>query len=73
MTVDGPKLKHAEITERIIGVFFAVYNELGHGFLESVYQNAMVIALAQAGLQVEREVPVPVYFRGQIVGDYRAD
>jgi len=73
MSVDGSNLKHAEITEKIIGVFFAVYNELGHGFLESVYQNAMVIALAQAGLQVEREVPVPVFFRGQIVGDYRAD
>jgi GxxExxY protein len=73
MSADGSALKHAEITEKIIGMFFAVYNELGHGFLESVYQNAMVIALTQAGLQVEREVPVPVFFRGQIVGDYRAD
>ncbi|MCU1306716.1 MAG: hypothetical protein JWN45_1411 [Acidobacteriaceae bacterium] len=73
MSVEGSTPKHAEITEKIIGVFFAVYNELGHGFLESVYQNAMVIALIQAGLKVEREVPVPVFFRGQVVGDYRAD
>jgi GxxExxY protein len=74
MSVGGSTLKHAAITEKIIGVFFAVYNELGHGwFLESVYQNAMVIALIQAGLKVEREVPVPVFFRGQVVGDYRAD
>jgi GxxExxY protein len=73
MSVEGSSLKHAATTEKIIGVFYAVYNELGHGFLESVYQNAMVIALIQAGLKVEREVPVPVFFRGQVVGDYRAD
>jgi GxxExxY protein len=47
-----------------------VYNELGHGFLESVYHGSMVIALKQAGLHVESEVPVPVFFRGQAVGDY---
>jgi GxxExxY protein len=66
-------LKHGEITEKVIGVFFDVYNELGPGFLESVYHNAMVIALRQAGLQVESEVAVPVLFRGENVGDYRAD
>jgi GxxExxY protein len=73
MSGEGSTLKHAEITEKIIGVYFAVYNELGDGFLESVYQNAMVIALIEAGLKVEREEPVPVFFRGQVVGDYRAD
>jgi GxxExxY protein len=64
---------HAEITEKIIGVFFEVYNELGGGFLESVYQEALRIALVQAGLRVAIEVPVPVYFRGQIAGNFRAD
>jgi GxxExxY protein len=67
------KLKHAEATERIIGIYYEVYNELGHGFLESVYQNSMFIALREAGLNVEREVPVPVRFRRQVVGEYRAD
>jgi len=66
-------LKHAEITEKIIGVFYEVYNELGEGFLESVYQNAMSLALEQAGLRVAREVALPVFFRGQMVGDFRAD
>jgi GxxExxY protein len=66
-------LKHPEVTERIIGVFYDVYNELGHGFLESVYSEAMSVALAQAGLHASREVPVPVWFRGEKVGQYFAD
>jgi GxxExxY protein len=61
------------LTERIIGVFYEVYNELGFGFLESVYREAMRIALEQAGLGVEAEVPVPVSFRGRLVGVFRAD
>jgi GxxExxY protein len=61
------------LTERIIGVFYEVYNELGVGFLESVYREAMLIALRQAGLRVEAEVPVPVSFRGCLVGVFRAD
>jgi hypothetical protein len=56
--------KHDEITERVIGVFYDVYNELGFGFLESVYREAMRLALTQAGLNVKTEVPVPVSFRG---------
>ena len=61
------------LTEKIIGVFYEVYNELGFGFLESVYREAMLIALRQAGLRVSAEVPVPVSFRGCLVGVFRAD
>jgi GxxExxY protein len=64
---------HAEITEKVIGVFFEVYNELGGGFLESVYQQALRIALVEVGPRVAAEVPVPVYFRGEVVGNFRAD
>ncbi len=64
---------HSEITERVLGVFFEVYNELGGGFLEGVYHEALRIALTQAGMRVEMEVPVPVYFRGEVVGNFRAD
>jgi GxxExxY protein len=64
---------HGEITEKVIGSSFEVYNELGGGFLESVYHEALRIALEQAGMRVEVEVPVPVYFRGQVVGNFRAD
>ena len=71
--MNDQSLKHAEITEKIIGVFYEVYNELGEGFLESVYQNAMSLALGQAGLHVAREVSLPVFFRGEMVGDFKAD
>ena len=67
------RLKHSELTEKIIGVFYDVYNELGHGFLESTYAAAMVIALQQSGLTAAREVPVPVWFRGEKVEQYFAD
>ena len=66
-------MKHGEITEKIIGAFYEVYNELGPGFLESVYRNAMVIALQEQSLQCETEKSIQVHFRGQIIGDFRAD
>lgn len=66
-------LKHSELTAKIIGVFYDVYNELGYGFLESVYEGALVIALGQAGLTVSQQLPVPVWFRGHRIGEFRAD
>jgi GxxExxY protein len=66
-------LKHAELTEKIIGVFFDVYNELGHGFLESVYEEALGIALTEAGISIQQQVPIRVWFRGHRVRDFRAD
>jgi GxxExxY protein len=64
---------HKELTERILGACFEVSNELGAGFLESVYQNALLITLRQKGLKVESEVPLNVRFRGQVVGQFYAD
>src|SRR5580704_6475432 len=69
----APSLMHAELTEKIIGVFFSVYNELGHGFLESVYEEAFEIALTEVGTRVRRQVPIKVWFRGKGVGDFKAD
>jgi len=65
--------KHSDTTDRVLKVFYEVYNELGGGFLESVYHSALMIALAEDGLSVASQVAVPVYFRGRIVGDFRAD
>jgi GxxExxY protein len=65
--------KHDDLTKKIIGVFYEVYSELGSGFLESVYHEAMRLALAQAGLKAMTEVAVPVSFRGELVGIFRAD
>jgi GxxExxY protein len=73
MTTPSPGLKHCELTEKIIGIFYDVYNELGHGFLESTYAEAPIVALEEAGLSAAREVEVPVWFRGRKVGQYYAD
>jgi GxxExxY protein len=73
MNADTRGLKHKQLTETIIGVFFEVYNELGHGFLESVYERAFEVALTSKGLDVRRQIQVPVWFRGHKVGDFVAD
>ena len=73
MTWDPENYKHQELTQAIIQVFYEVYNELGHGFLESVYQEAMAIALTQEGIRATPRHALPVWFRGQQVGDFRAD
>ena len=61
------------VTERIIGCAYAVANELGNGFLEKVYENAMRIELRKKGLTVECQKPLTVFYDGQAVGDYFAD
>lgn len=66
-------LKHRDLTDKIIGTFYEVYNELGFGFLESVYEEAMLIALRGKGIQIEQQVKVPVFFRGANIGNFEAD
>jgi GxxExxY protein len=66
-------LKHRALTDKVIGTFYEVYNELGFGFLESVYENSLVIALRDKGFKIEQQISVPVWFRGQRVGDFVAD
>jgi GxxExxY protein len=61
------------LTEKVIGAAFAVAKELGHGFLESVYHNALGIALANAGLSARSQVRLSVSFRGAVVGEFFAD
>jgi GxxExxY protein len=66
-------LEHKDITERIIGAAFEVHRELGYGFLEKVYQNAMVVELGIRGLHADPEEPIAVQYKGQKVGSYEAD
>jgi GxxExxY protein len=73
METPPPGLKHSELTQKIIGVFYDGYNELGHGFLESTYAEALIVALEESGLSAAREVSVPVWFRGRKIGQYYAD
>lgn len=70
---DPANYKHQELTEAIIRVFYEISNELGHGFLESVYEEAMFRVLNQNGVSVKRQYPLPVWFRGEQIGDFRAD
>jgi GxxExxY protein len=62
-----------ELTEKLIGVFFDIYNELGHGFLESVYEEAFSVSLAERGIFFQRQMGIPVWFHGHKIGDFRAD
>jgi len=66
-------MQEEELTEKILATSFEVINELGAGFLESVYEKSLLIALRDKGLKVNSQVSVPVHFRGQIVGDFFAD
>ena len=67
------ELQHEEITAAVIGCAFEVINELGAGFLESVYEKALLLALRQKGLSVIAQHPVKVMFRSVCVGDFSAD
>lgn len=66
MTID-------EVTEKVIGCAYRVHNELGAGFLEKVYENAMRIELAEMGLTAKQQHPIPVVYHGEVVGEYFAD
>ena len=70
---DGVNLPHAEITAAIIGAFYDVHRELGHGFSEIVYRRAVAIVLRQNGLEATEERMISVTFRGSIVGTFYAD
>jgi GxxExxY protein len=67
------KLLHQELTEVIIKTFYEVYNELGYGFLERVYQNSLYLELKNKGLNVEAQKKIKVYYKGIEVGEYYAD
>ncbi len=66
-------IKHQELSNEILSTFYDVYNELGYGFLEKVYQNSLWIELRNRGFTVECQKQIKVYFKGFVVGDYYAD
>ena len=66
-------MEHEELTHKIIGCAYKVFNELGFGFLENIYKNAMIIELTKNNLKVEAEKPLKVYYDNQIVGDFFID
>ena len=73
LAVNDLRLAHGEVSGQIIGAFYDVYNDVGHGYPEAMYGAAMVIAMKDRGLKFVRERPLIVRYKGAIVGDYRAD
>ena len=66
-------MEHKELTEKIIGCAYRVYNRMGFGFLESVYEKCMLIELHKAGLDTEPQKPIRVQYDGEVVGDFVVD
>jgi len=66
-------VQYEDLTERIIGCAYKVYNTMGFGFLESVYEKCLMIELGQAGLKAEAQAPIDVSYEGKVVGEFVAD
>ena len=73
MNADFRDFKYKELTERIINIFYRVYNELGYGFLERVYENAMMIEFKREGILAVSQSPIKVFYEGEVIGEYYAD
>lgn len=73
MFTDDEKLVHQELTYKLIGLAMEVHKSLGHGFLEKVYENALMVMLSKDKTPAVQQAQIPVYFMGEIVGEYYAD
>lgn len=66
-------MKYSELSSKIINAFYTVYNNLGYGFLEKIYENAMLVELNEQGLECKNQYPIKVRYKNKIVGEYYAD
>jgi GxxExxY protein len=66
-------MEYGELTQKIIGCAYRVFNKMGFGFLESVYEKCLLIELRKAGLNTESQKPITVYYDGEVVGEFLAD
>jgi len=73
MKTDYEDIKHKELTERIINIFYKVYNKLGYGFLEKVYENAMLREFKKENIPAVSQFPIKVFYEDEIIGEYFAD
>ncbi|MCD6456792.1 MAG: GxxExxY protein [Methanophagales archaeon] len=73
MNADNQDFKYKELTEEIIKIFYRVYNKLGYGFLEKVYENAMMIELKKKGIPAVSQYAIKVLYEGEVIGEYYAD
>ena len=73
MDADYQDYKHKELTEKIIKIFYRVYNRLGYGFLEKVYENAMMIEFRKEGIPAVSQFAIRVFYEDETIGEYYAD
>jgi len=73
MNADNQDFKYKELTEEVIRIFYRVYNKLGYGFLEKVYENAMMIELKKKGIPAVSQYAIKVLYEGNVIGEYYAD
>ncbi len=73
MNTDYQDIKHKNLTEKIIKIFYKVYNKLGYGFLEKVYENAMMLEFKREGIPAASQFAIKVFYEGKIIGEYFAD
>jgi GxxExxY protein len=70
---DSQSLKYKDVTEKILEIYFRVYNRLGYGFLEKVYENAMMVEFEKGGLHAMAQFPITVHYEDRVIGEYYAD
>jgi GxxExxY protein len=73
MNADYQDFKYKELTDKIIRIFYKVYNKLGYGFLEKVYENAMIIEFKREGIPAISQYPIEVFYQDETIGEYYAD
>lgn len=73
MNADCQDFKYKKLTEEIIKIFYRVYNKLGYGFLEKVYENAMMVEFKEEGISAVSQSAIKVFYEGVIIGEYYAD
>ena len=73
MNADYQDFKYEELTEKIIKIFYRVYNRLGYGFLEKIYENAMMIEFKKEGILAVSQYAIKVFYEGEVIGEYYAD
>ena len=73
MSTNEDKILYKDLSYKIIGLAMQVHNKLGHGFLEKVYENALMVLFRREGIQSKQQAPITVCFEDEVVGDYYAD
>ena len=73
MNADWQDFKYKELTEKIIKIFYKIYNKLDYGFLEKVYENAMMVEFKKEGIPAVSQSPIKVFYDGEVIGEYYAD